>query len=295
MCAEPHDACNHDFECSGQHRTPGKCNCVPKCILCKQSGHHARDKKCLWHGDFVPLHLPGTAPVEDACKEAAIPHTCPRARWVGRAKKDPKGKGKAPAIPDFPEDICCNDNDHLRAYCFCCLALLEDEFHLLYNGGKNDVNPMLVISVMSECKLRKDMGKQKFKEARKNNPSMFHSVEDLRGTLTHMGTTSFLDYAPPDKHTGWEASETEAAERTDDDLIEDLVGRGSVPAADQAIAEWREVWEATPQAIPPAVPTLHTTIIDGKAHNLGWSSANPFGPLAPPVQAGSPSDLAPDV
>jgi hypothetical protein len=80
-CGGSHDARDHDFECKHQHKVVGICDCVPKCILCKNSGHHAREKGCPARGDFVPPRLPRAAPieaspvVEDAQKSAAIPST----------------------------------------------------------------------------------------------------------------------------------------------------------------------------------------------------------------------------
>ena len=40
-CNGNHELKEHDYECPGNHRVPGKCDCTFKCILCKQTGHHA--------------------------------------------------------------------------------------------------------------------------------------------------------------------------------------------------------------------------------------------------------------
>ena len=45
-CNGNHTMKEHDYECPGRHCVPGKCNCVFKCILCNQPGHHARSKTC---------------------------------------------------------------------------------------------------------------------------------------------------------------------------------------------------------------------------------------------------------
>jgi hypothetical protein len=85
-CGRNHDVHDHDFECKGVHKVVGVCDCVPKCILCKGSGHHAHEKACLARGDFVPPRLPRAAPaealpaVEDALKSDAIPFLRPRVR-----------------------------------------------------------------------------------------------------------------------------------------------------------------------------------------------------------------------
>jgi hypothetical protein len=100
-CGGSHDAQDHDFECKHQHRVVGVCDCIPKCLLCKNSGHHAREKGCPARGDFVPPRLPQAAPVEamptveDAHKSDAIPSTRPRARPAHRGRGGRGGKGKS--------------------------------------------------------------------------------------------------------------------------------------------------------------------------------------------------------
>ena len=56
-CGGGHHSDNHDYECKGTHRTPGRCNCTPKCLLCGNMGHHARSRKCPKRGDFAPPRL----------------------------------------------------------------------------------------------------------------------------------------------------------------------------------------------------------------------------------------------
>jgi hypothetical protein len=46
ICGRGHKSQHHSFECTGPHKTPGTCGCIPKCLLCKQSGHTACDKTC---------------------------------------------------------------------------------------------------------------------------------------------------------------------------------------------------------------------------------------------------------
>jgi hypothetical protein len=143
-CGGSHDAHDHDFECKRQHKVVGVCDCVPKCLLCKNSSHHARDKGCPVRGDFVPPRLPRAAPtealpvVEDALKSAAIPSTRPRARPAHRGRggrRGGKGKSGGPQVlrvPEMIEDICARDDEALRAYCFCCPAVTVEDFRLLY-------------------------------------------------------------------------------------------------------------------------------------------------------------------
>jgi hypothetical protein len=175
-CGGAHDARDHDFECKHQHKVMGVCDCVPKCLLCKNSGHHAWEKGCPARGDFVPPRLPRAAPaeaspaVEDAQKSAAIPSTRPRARPAHRGRGGRGGKGKhrrprAPEALDLIEDICAHDDDVLRAYCFCCPAVTVEEFRSLYTPPVGlDAQPVLSAKgksaqdIFGECIMRKNKG-----------------------------------------------------------------------------------------------------------------------------------------
>jgi hypothetical protein len=46
QCGGPHHSDNHNFECTKTHVVQGVCDCAPKCILCKGTGHDTRSKKC---------------------------------------------------------------------------------------------------------------------------------------------------------------------------------------------------------------------------------------------------------
>jgi hypothetical protein len=236
-CGGPHDARDHDFECKNQHKVVGVCDCVPKCLLCKNSGHHAREKGCPARGDFVPPHLPRAALiealpiVEDAHKSAAIPSTRPRARLAhrGRGGRGGKGKSRGPRIPlttEAVEDICAHNEESLRAYCFCCPALRLDEFQILYtNPPEADTPPTLSAKgksaqdVFGECILRKNKGPDFVHKA---GPDVFHSEEELHEFLVRAacGASAHINYAeeepsesmswlanmPSDEEAGWNAA-----------------------------------------------------------------------------------------
>jgi hypothetical protein len=221
-CGGPHDTRDHDFECKHQHKVVGVCDCIPKCLLCKNSGHHAREKGCPARGDFVPPRLPRAAPieampiVEDAHKSAAIPSTRPRARPAHRGRGGRGGKGKSrgprvPAVPEMIEDICARDDETLRAYCFCCPAMEVDDFRLLYTiPPGSDVLPTLSAKgksaqdIFGECILRKNKGPE---FVRKAGSDVFHTKEELHEFLTRSacGATSHIDYTaqPPFESLAW--------------------------------------------------------------------------------------------
>jgi hypothetical protein len=238
-CGGSHDARDHDFECKKQHKVVGVCDCVPKCILCKNSGHHAREKGCPVRGDFVPPRLPRAAPaealpaVEDARKSDAIPFTRPKARPAHRGRgRGGKGKGRSnagpeiPLTPDMVEDICAHNEEELRAYCFCCPSLRVDEFCLLYtNPIGSDALPKVTArgksaqDVFGECITRKNKGRKFVDEA---PPDSFHSTQQLHEFLVrssgrahaHLNysaedpseSMTWLANMPSDEDAGWNAT-----------------------------------------------------------------------------------------
>jgi hypothetical protein len=225
-CGGSHDARDHDFECKRQHKVVGVCDCIPKCLLCKNSGHHARNKGCLVRGDFVPPRLPRAAPteampvVEDALKSAAIPSTRPRARPAHRGRggrkgrKDRSGGPQIPRVPEMVEDICGRDDEALRAYCFCCPAMQVDDFRLLYTLPLgSDLSPVTSAKgksaqdIFGECIMRKNKGPEFVLKA---GSDTFHTEEELHEFLVRAATqaTAHIDYAmlPPSESTAWLAN-----------------------------------------------------------------------------------------
>jgi hypothetical protein len=225
-CGGGHDARDHDFECKKQHKVVGVCDCALKCILCKNSGHHAREKGCPVRGDFVPPRLPRAAPaealpaVEDALKTDAIPFTRPRARPAHKGRGRGRRRARStrgpqiPVVPEMIEDICAKDDDHLRAYCFCCPALNIGEFQALYTvPADSDITPGLSAKgksaqdIFGECILRKNRGPEFIEKA---DPNLFHSEQELREFLTRAAgdAVAHIDYAPfaPEPQAAWLAN-----------------------------------------------------------------------------------------
>jgi hypothetical protein len=225
-CGGGHEARDHDFECKKQHKVVGVCDCVLKCILCKNSGHHAREKGCPVRGDFVPPRLPraalavATPAVEDASMSDAIPFTRPSARPAFQGKGGRRRRGRSnrgpriPAVPELIEDICAKSDDDLRAYCYCCPALRIDQFQALYCvPPESDITPGLSAKgksaqdIFSECILRKNKGPEFVARA---GPDVFHSEGELREFLTRAAgdAVAHIDYAPiePQEQAAWLAN-----------------------------------------------------------------------------------------
>ena len=78
-CNGNHTMKDHDYECPGRHRVPSKCDCAFKCILCNQTGHHARSKTCPRRHDIVNAQA-GAPPPRRTKKSNPKPTTKPKAR-----------------------------------------------------------------------------------------------------------------------------------------------------------------------------------------------------------------------
>ena len=77
-CNGNHTLKDHNYECPGNHCVPGKCNCVFKCILCKQAGHHARSKSCPRRHNIVNVQAGSPPPRRQ--KSNTKPSQKPKAR-----------------------------------------------------------------------------------------------------------------------------------------------------------------------------------------------------------------------
>jgi hypothetical protein len=133
-CGGPHHSDNHDFECTGTHAVVGVCNCPKKCILCKGSGHTAREKACPHRGDFAPPRLLKPAPV-DASRVVDSRMVAPPAVSRAKVRTLPSGKGEEKAkagsvagnvalaleeaAQSVPEGICATAGVY-TLLCFCC-------------------------------------------------------------------------------------------------------------------------------------------------------------------------------
>jgi hypothetical protein len=282
-CGGNHDARDHDFECKHQHKVVGVCDCIPKCLLCKNSSHHAREKGCPARGDFVPPRLPRAAPaetapaIEDAHKSDVIPSTRPRARPTHRGRGGRGGKGKSargpriPLVPEMIDDICAHNNKVLRAYCYCCPALDVGEFQTLYtNPPKSDVPPAVSAKgksaqdIFGECIIRKNRGPEFVCKA---GPDIFHSEEELHKFLSRAmgGALADIDYAAlvPSDSTQWLAN-----------MPSDEEAGWNAAAIDSSICQ--EIVDATTASgsalipPPPAPASLDATVAEADQAVSSW-------------------------
>jgi hypothetical protein len=189
ICGKGHDARDHLFKCPGTHKNPSICDCAPKCLLCKQSGHHVRDKKCMLQGDFAPPRLPRAAPVEarppveDALKEAAILVTRHVARPKGLGKE--KGKATTPIAPAPPQELevaCKNSWGETHVLlCFCCLMMQFVDYQQACVGKEftsanapKTADDKDIIQLHLEFMVRKEKGEAFTHKAQKGFLEGFH-------------------------------------------------------------------------------------------------------------------------
>ena len=151
-CTGAHHTYHHDSYCNAKtHKQAEICDCKPKCLLCKQSGHDAVSRSCPMRGDFGPpkLVLPPdykSSAADENPPDLDLPSPRPGSPSVlhSRVRARPAWKGKAvdtapPPIPIPPADPAYLDHmrmlsdmpkDTLRAYLRTSLNDPDDDDEL---------------------------------------------------------------------------------------------------------------------------------------------------------------------
>jgi hypothetical protein len=89
-CGGAHESGSHDFLCKANtHKVGGKCDCAYPCLLCKQTGHTCRDRKCSKRGAFP-------APPLASAKQATSP---PQKQPTPPKPSPPQDGGEMPPPP----------------------------------------------------------------------------------------------------------------------------------------------------------------------------------------------------
>jgi hypothetical protein len=102
-CGGAHESGSHDFLCKANtHKVGGKCDCTYPCLLCKQTGHTCRDRKCSKRGAFPAPPLASakrtTPPTQ---KQPPPPKPSPPQEGNDTPPPPPStNKGKGKATPD---------------------------------------------------------------------------------------------------------------------------------------------------------------------------------------------------
>jgi hypothetical protein len=99
-CGGAHESGSHDFLCKANtHKVGGKCDCSYPCLLCKQTGHTCRDRKCSKRGAFpAPPLASAKHATPPTPKQPPPPKVSPPQEGNDTPPPPPpknKGKGKA--------------------------------------------------------------------------------------------------------------------------------------------------------------------------------------------------------
>jgi hypothetical protein len=306
-CGGPHHSDNHDFECRETHAVQGVCNCPKKCILCKGSGHTARDKACPRRGDFAPPRLLKPAPVEES-QGVDSRMVAPPAVSRAKARTLPKGKGKETsqagtaaigvslalqeARSSFPEGICAKSGVY-DLLCFCCPMPDSETYRRRYvpNEGAETIRTTKgssIIDLHTEFSARKASNEKLIRTAQATYGHKFHQDEELAAIIAqceHRMSDS-VEYGPrPDPADEWILNMP-----LDEQAGEAVGGPSAVEVADAGISDWKAITADARKPPPGAV--LHTiTNPGGRPINLGWAVPNRYEALKGSQDDAPPSEV----
>jgi hypothetical protein len=306
-CGGPHHSDNHDFECRETHAVQGVCNCPKKCILCKGSGHTARDKACPRRGDFAPPRLLKPTPVEES-QGVDSRMVAPPAVSRAKARTLPKGKGKETskagtaatgvslalqeARSSFPEGICAKSGVY-DLLCFCCPMPDSETYRKRYvpNDGAEAIRTTKgssIIDLHTEFSARKASNEKLIRTAQATYGHKFHQDEELAAIIAqceHRMSES-MEYGPrPDPADDWIRNMP-----LDEQAGEAVGGPSAVEVADAGISDWKAITADARKAPPGAV--LHTiTNPGGRPINLGWAVPNRYEALKGSQDDAPPSEV----
>jgi hypothetical protein len=304
-CGGPHHSDNHDFECTGTHAVQGVCNCPKKCILCKGSGHTAREKACPRRGDFAPPRLLKPAPVKDTqgvdsrmvappAVSRVLTRTLPSGKGKEKAKADTVVEGVAlalhEAVMSVPEGICAKAGVY-DLLCFCCPMPDTETYRKCYilEEGTDMIKTSLgksIIDLHTEFAARKAAGKAKIRAGQISHSDSFHQDEELAAVIAQCEhRNGGFAYGPQeDPADDWLKNMP-----LDEQALGVLPVLGAVESADAELQAWKAV--KSTNRVPTGPPTLHTMMTPSGPANLGWLGANRFTFLGGPQDTAMPSEV----
>jgi hypothetical protein len=304
-CRGSHHSDNHNFECTGTHAVQGVCNCPKKCILCKGSGHTAREKACPRRGDFAPPRLLKPAPVEDSqgvdsrmVAPPAVSHakarTLPDGKGKGKAKAGSVEEGVAYALQEatmsVPEGICAKAGVY-DLLCFCCPMPDTETYRSRYclEEGSDTIHTRTgrsIIDLHSEFAARKAAGESAIRAGQTSHSMIFHQDEELAAIIAQCEhRKGSLSYGPP-----MESDDQWLKNMVAEHHEEPAPGLDAVKSADEELGAWKAI-KASSSSRPAGATTLHTMITPSGPVNLGWTGANRFSSLVGPQGATTPSKV----
>jgi hypothetical protein len=302
-CGGPHHSDNHDFECTGSHAVQGVCSCPKKCILCKGSGHTARDKACPRRGDFAPPRLLKPAPVDESravdshmVAPPAVSRTKGRTLPLGKGKETAKAGSAEVSVAlaleeasrSVPEGICAKSGVY-TLLCFCCPMLDTETYRRRYilDEGVDNLRTSKgksIIDLHTEFAARKSAQENAIRAGQAGHAHVFHQDKELAAIIAqceHRKSDSLHYGLPEDADSAWLRNMPTEEDGGDVD---------AVGAADATISDWKQITAGARVAPPGAV--LHTiTNPGGCPTNLGWAVPNRFEAIADSHTEATPSKV----
>jgi hypothetical protein len=205
-CGAAHDGRKHDYECTKNHKVPGKCDCMLKCLLCGDKTHHCRSQKCPKRGPGPSgiAKLP-TLPGTDESRTDDQKSTTDNARQKQQGKGSAgKGTSKVPytnhdAVMTVPAGACANDPEKNNILCECCPPPSIVNFINRYLGAPEATDSALtrtyprarplsskgkgLVDIHSEITARKKYGTATLREKSAELDIALHDDEEIEQLL----------------------------------------------------------------------------------------------------------------
>jgi hypothetical protein len=249
-CGAAHDGRKHDYECTRNHKVPGRCDCVLKCLLCGAKDHHCRSQKCPKRGPGpsgiakLPTH-PGTDESRSRDKAIAPANRLPQLPKTSSVKKSSRVPyTNRDAVMAVPAGVCANDPEKNNILCECCAPPSIVDFINRYLGAPETTNDTRtrsyprarpisskgkgLVDIHREISARKKYGTATLREKSAELDIALHDddeIEQLLGegetaTMESKLTPEELDYGAPRQQlwgleeaglsTGWDCTEDTA-------------------------------------------------------------------------------------
>jgi hypothetical protein len=249
-CGAAHDGRKHDYKCTRDHKVPGKCDCVLKCLLCGAKDHHCRSQKCPKRGPGpsgiakLPT-LPGTDESRRGGRTTTTANRQPQQPKASTAKK----ASKVPytnhdAVMTVPAGACANNPEKNNILCECCAPPSIVNFINHYLGAPETANDTQIrsypharpisskgkglVDIHSEITARKEYGTATLREKSVELNITLHDEEEIEQLLAEGETATMeskltpeeRDYGAPRQQmwgvgeagpsTGWDTTEDTA-------------------------------------------------------------------------------------
>jgi hypothetical protein len=222
QCGGPHDGRKHDYECLRKHKTPGKCDCKLKCLLCDSLDHHCRSQKC-------PKRGPGPSgiaklPAHPRTDESKVDGQRPPDNSTRQQQQVKAASGKATShipytncdmIMKVPAGACSNDPEKNNIICDCCPLPSIIDFINRYLGAPDTNKPDRtrsyprarpisskgkgLLDIHGELTARKKYGTATLREKSAELDIVLHDIEEIKEMLAEGETATMESKLTPEE------------------------------------------------------------------------------------------------